>query len=158
MFNQQELQILLGGANTPIDVNDLRRNTVYGGSFNDDEPTILAFWKVRTGREKPFSPVCSFFWDESPFFLFQVVEGFNAEQRQALLRFVTSVGRPPLLYVSSYTIFWELKRAPSRSGFSGLVPKFSIRSAGEDQNRLPTASTCVNLLKVPFRSKSDPLS
>ena len=31
----------------------------------------------------------------------QVVEGFDAEQRRALLRFVTSVGRPPLLCVSS---------------------------------------------------------
>lgn len=71
MFNQQELQILLGGANTPIDVNDLRRNTVYGGSFNDDEPTILAFWKVRTGQEKPFSPVCSFFGMKAHFFYFR---------------------------------------------------------------------------------------
>jgi ubiquitin-protein ligase E3 C len=50
MFNQQELQLLLGGANAPIDVNDLRQNTVYGGLFNDEEPTIVAFWKVRTGR------------------------------------------------------------------------------------------------------------
>ncbi|KAH8980602.1 HECT-domain-containing protein [Lactarius hatsudake] len=60
-----------------------------------------------------------------------VVEGFDAEQRRALLRFVTSVGRPPLL------------------GFSGLVPKFCIRDAGGDENRLPTSSTCVNLLKLP---------
>jgi ubiquitin-protein ligase E3 C len=34
------------------------------------------------------------------------------------------------------------------SGFSGLVPKFCIRDAGGDENRLPTSSTCVNLLKV----------
>ncbi|KAI9436158.1 hypothetical protein BJY52DRAFT_1130527, partial [Lactarius psammicola] len=46
------------------------------------------------------------------------------------LRFVTSVGRRPLL------------------GFSGLVPKFCIRDAGGDENRLPTSSTCVNQLKV----------
>ncbi|KAI9509462.1 HECT-domain-containing protein [Russula earlei] len=110
MFNQQELQVLLGGVNTPIDVDDLRRNTNYGGGYNDQEPTIVAFWKV--------------------------VEGFDAEQRQALLRFVTSVGRPPLL------------------GFSGLFPKFCIRDAGLDENRLPTSSTCVNLLKLPrYRSE-----
>ncbi|KAH9979885.1 hypothetical protein BGW80DRAFT_1271015 [Lactifluus volemus] len=106
MFNQQELQLLLGGVNTPVDVSDLRRNTVYGGSFDDNEPTIVAFWKV--------------------------VEGFNAEQRQALLRFVTSVGRPPLL-----------------CGLRWPQSQLSIRSAGEDQTRLPTASTCVNLLKLP---------
>ncbi|KAI9443566.1 HECT-domain-containing protein [Lactarius indigo] len=105
MFNQQELQVLLGGVNTPIDLDDLRRNTNYGGLYSADEPTILAFWKV--------------------------VEGFDAEQRRALLRFVTSVGRPPLL------------------GFGGLVPKFCIRDAGGDENRLPTSSTCVNLLKLP---------
>lgn len=34
------------------------------------------------------------------------------------------------------------------SGFKELVPNFAIRDAGEDQYRLPTASTCVNLLKV----------
>ncbi|KAI0295669.1 hypothetical protein B0F90DRAFT_1811438 [Multifurca ochricompacta] len=110
MFNQQELQVLLGGVNTPIDLEDLRRNTNYGGLYDDQEPTIVAFWKV--------------------------VESFDPEQRRALLRFVTSVGRPPLL------------------GFSGLVPKFCIRDAGGDENRLPTSSTCVNLLKLP-RYKSE---
>jgi hypothetical protein len=34
------------------------------------------------------------------------------------------------------------------SGFKELVPNFSIRDAGSDQYRLPTSSTCVNLLKV----------
>jgi hypothetical protein len=47
MFNQQELQVLLGGVNTPIDIEDLRRNTFYGGLYDDQEPTIVAFWKVR---------------------------------------------------------------------------------------------------------------
>ncbi|TFY75116.1 hypothetical protein EWM64_g8895 [Hericium alpestre] len=105
MFNQQELQILLGGVNAPIDVEDLRANTVYGGLYDNDHPTIVAFWNV--------------------------VNSFDQDQRRALLRFVTSVGRPPLL------------------GFKGLVPNFSIRDAGESQDRLPTASTCVNLLKLP---------
>ncbi|KAI9441970.1 hypothetical protein BJY52DRAFT_1421070 [Lactarius psammicola] len=70
MFNPQELQVLSSGMNTPIDTEDLRRNTNYGGLYSDEEPTIRAFWKV--------------------------VEGVDAEQRRALLRFVTSVGRPPL--------------------------------------------------------------
>lgn len=46
MFNQQELQVLLGGVNTPIDINDLRQHTNYGGLYDDGEPTIVAFWKV----------------------------------------------------------------------------------------------------------------
>ncbi|PCH39963.1 HECT-domain-containing protein [Wolfiporia cocos MD-104 SS10] len=105
MFNQQELQILLGGVNAPVDLEDMRKHTVYGGLYNDHHPTIEKFWKV--------------------------VNTFDHEQRRALLRFATSCSRPPLL------------------GFGELRPNFSIRDAGSDENRLPTASTCVNLLKLP---------
>jgi len=105
MFNQQEMQLLISGANTPIDVDDLKHNTQYGGVYDENEATIRLFWKV--------------------------VGGFDQEQRRALLRFATSCGRPPLL------------------GFKELSPKFSIRDSGNDQSRLPTASTCVNLLKLP---------
>ncbi|KDQ51194.1 hypothetical protein JAAARDRAFT_41256 [Jaapia argillacea MUCL 33604] len=105
MFNQQELQILLGGVDNPIDLEDLRKHTNYGGLYDDEEETISAFWSV--------------------------VNSFNHDQRRALLRFVTSCSRPPLL------------------GFKELLPNFSIRDAGADENRLPTASTCVNLLKLP---------
>ncbi|KAF8226989.1 hypothetical protein L208DRAFT_1406140 [Tricholoma matsutake] len=50
MFNQQEVQILLGGVNAPIDFDDLRRNN-YGGLYDDNEATIIAFCKgvLRTG-------------------------------------------------------------------------------------------------------------
>ncbi|KAG6816046.1 hypothetical protein H0H93_008491, partial [Arthromyces matolae] len=110
MFNQQEIQILLGGVNKPIDFEDLRGHTNYGGLYYDNEETIVMFWNV--------------------------VNTFDHEQRMALLRFVTSCSRPPLL------------------GFKELVPNLSIRDAGTDQHRLPTASTCVNLLKLP-RYKSE---
>jgi ubiquitin-protein ligase E3 C len=46
MFNQQEVQILLGGVNSPIDLDDLRSNTQYGGVYDDDEHTVKAFWDV----------------------------------------------------------------------------------------------------------------
>ncbi|KAH6892749.1 ubiquitin protein ligase [Coprinopsis sp. MPI-PUGE-AT-0042] len=106
MFNQQEVQILIGGVNSPIDLDDLRKHTNYGGLYDDQHPVIVAFWKV--------------------------VNSFDQEQRRALLRFATSCSRPPLL------------------GFKELAPNFSIRDAGQDANRLPTASTCVNLLKLPL--------
>ncbi|CCM05435.1 uncharacterized protein FIBRA_07654 [Fibroporia radiculosa] len=105
MFNQQELQILLGGVNAPVDLENLRQHTNYGGLYDDHETTIELFWKV--------------------------VNSFDHEQRRGLLRFATSCSRPPLL------------------GFEALVPNFAIRDAGADENRLPTASTCVNLLKLP---------
>lgn len=110
MFNQQELQILLGGVNAPVDVQDLRAHTQYGGLYDNDEPTIQTFWKV--------------------------LEDFDQEQQRLFLRFVTSCSRPPLL------------------GFKQLSPLFAIRDAGSDEDRLPTSSTCVNLLKLP-RYKSE---
>ena len=46
MFNQQEVQILLGGVNSPVDLEDLRKHTNYGGLYDDSEATITAFWNV----------------------------------------------------------------------------------------------------------------
>jgi ubiquitin-protein ligase E3 C len=96
MFNQQELQVLLGGVKTPIDIEDLRRNTNYGGIYNDREPTIVTFWRVCPRERGPGPPFSNIPTSVSS----QVVEGFHAEHRRAFLRFVTSVGRPPLLCVS----------------------------------------------------------
>lgn len=46
MFNQQELQILIGGVNSPIDVDDLRANCNYGGVYDENDETIRSLWKV----------------------------------------------------------------------------------------------------------------
>jgi ubiquitin-protein ligase E3 C len=73
MFNQQELQVLLGGADAPVDVADLREHASYGGLYDDAQPTIALFW--------------------------QVVDEFDQAERRKLLRFVTSCSRPPLLCV-----------------------------------------------------------
>jgi len=92
----------MGGVNTPIDIDDLRRNASFGGLYSDGEPTIRAFWKVRPcKRQEPF-PV------SPPVvlpFLSKVVESFDAEQRRALLPFVMNVGRPPLLYAPLPTLY-----------------------------------------------------
>jgi ubiquitin-protein ligase E3 C len=71
MFNQQELQVLVGGAEEPIDVDDLKRNVVYGGLYDEDHETIRMFWRV--------------------------VKSMDENSRRLLLRFVTSCARPPLL-------------------------------------------------------------
>jgi len=110
MFNQTELQRLVGGDSSEIDIEDLRANTVYGGLYviGDDQqehPTVQLFWKV--------------------------MESFNDSQRRDLLKYVSSTPRAPLL------------------GFSQLRPRFSIRDGGTDEQRLPSTSTCVNLLKLP---------
>ncbi|KAJ3217295.1 hypothetical protein HDU67_008207 [Dinochytrium kinnereticum] len=105
IFNQNELQMLLSGAHTPINIDDMKKHVVYGGDFHELHPTIVMFWKV--------------------------VSDFTEEDRMHLVRFVTSCPRPPLL------------------GFKELNPSLCIRCSGDDSERLPTASTCVNLLKMP---------
>ncbi len=60
-------------------------------------------------------------------------------ERRALLKFVTSTPQAPLL------------------GFAALRPSFSIRDSGRDQTRLPSTSTCVNLLKLPMYTSPEVL-
>jgi ubiquitin-protein ligase E3 C len=110
MFNQSELQTLIGGDASEIDVEDLRQNTVYGGVYQigDDgieHNSIQLFWSV--------------------------MKSLDDIDRRKVLKYVTSTPRAPLL------------------GFSQLNPRFSIRDAGSDEERLPSTSTCVNLLKLP---------
>lgn len=115
MFDQQELQQLIGGGETLIDLDDLRAHAVVSGFPTDD--TIRLFWEVSTGhpRLKSYSS-CE-----------QVVKSFDQEQRRALLRFVTSCSRPPLL------------------GFEHLNPNFGIRFGGGDETRLPSACNSISL-------------
>ena len=68
-------------------------------------------------------PVIKIFWE--------VVETFTDDEKRKLLRFVTSCSRAPLL------------------GFKELYPAFCIHNGGRDPKRLPTSSTCMNLLKLP---------
>uniref|UniRef100_UPI00358F7F7F ubiquitin-protein ligase E3C isoform X1 n=1 Tax=Myxine glutinosa TaxID=7769 RepID=UPI00358F7F7F len=111
MFDQQELQVLISGAQIPIDLEDLKNCTNYSGGYTAEHPVICVFWHV--------------------------VERFTDEQKRKLLRFVTSCSRPPLL------------------GFKELYPAFCIHNGGSDSERLPTASTCMNLLKLPEFDEED---
>ena len=118
MFNQAELQTLVGGDSSEIDVADLRRNTLYGGIYvigddNLEHPSINLFWRV--------------------------MQSLSDTDRRKVLKFVTSTPRAPLL------------------GFDQLNPRFSIRDSGHDQTRLPTTSTCVNLLKLPIYQSAEVL-
>uniref|UniRef100_A0A1A9UER4 HECT-type E3 ubiquitin transferase n=1 Tax=Glossina austeni TaxID=7395 RepID=A0A1A9UER4_GLOAU len=67
----RKLQILLSGAKIPIDLEDLKRNCKYGGDYNPEHRSIVAFW-------------CA-------------LESFDDMQKQQLLKFVISCSRPPLL-------------------------------------------------------------
>lgn len=75
-----------------------------------------------TGGFTEGHPCMSSFW--------RVVNQFTDTEKRQLLKFVTSCSRPPLL------------------GFKELHPPFCVHSAGPE-DRLPSASTCMNLLKLP---------
>jgi ubiquitin-protein ligase E3 C len=50
--------------------------------------------------------------------------------------------------VVSLTLHWCTIKSPLL-GFANLYPKFGIGKAQQDESRLPTAATCMNLLKLP---------
>lgn len=79
------------------------------------------------GGYSPFDRTISKFWT--------VFESMDEEEKSQLLKFVTSCERSPSL------------------GFSSLVPPFSIQRIDcSDDLRLPSASTCFNILKLPTYS------
>lgn len=92
----------------------------------------------------PSQPYVQAFW--------QVVAEMSAEDQALLLKFVTSSPRQPLL------------------GFQALNPRFSIQQVSpyssvplgsshipNEEPRLPTAATCMNLLKLPLYGSIDVL-
>lgn len=70
MLNREELRVLVSGTGDPIDLEDLRANTVYGG-FHEKDLTVEYFWNT--------------------------LETFDQPTRKAFLKFVTSCPSPPLL-------------------------------------------------------------
>ncbi|CAJ0587122.1 unnamed protein product, partial [Mesorhabditis spiculigera] len=138
LFSPHELQHLISGSSSDIDLGDLRKHVQYYGGFHSNHRLIKWLWQI-------------------------LESDFTAEERRLFLKFVTSCSRGPLL------------------GFAYLEPPFSIRcvevSDDQDQGdtlasvvrgflaikrkeapgRLPTASTCFNLLKLPNYSKKSTL-
>lgn len=138
MFSAPELQKLISGDTTDIDLEDLRKHTQYYGGFHNSHRVIGWLWDI---LENDFTP----------------------HERSLFLKFVTSCSKAPLL------------------GFAHLEPPFSIRcvEVSDDQDtgdtvgsvlkgffnirkrdpvgRLPTSSTCFNLLKLPNYQKKSTL-
>ncbi|KAA0185330.1 putative Ubiquitin protein ligase [Fasciolopsis buskii] len=104
LFDADELQTLISGADTVIDIDDLRKHTVYPRDTADCDETLEHFWDV--------------------------LRTLSEADKRLFLRFVTACSRPPMF------------------GFRDLQPPFSIQVTNE-LDRLPTASTCMNLLRLP---------
>ena len=102
MFNSNELQVLISGAPVPIDIDDLRRFTVYSGAGTD-----VNISRVSPGQRSYYGSVALYLYtcvsggytDDHPVIVafWQVINDFTEQQRRQLLKFVTSCSRPPLL-------------------------------------------------------------
>ncbi|KAL4371494.1 hypothetical protein HN51_015998 [Arachis hypogaea] len=104
-----------------------------GGNYDIDIDDLKNNTRY-TGGYNERSKTIKIFWE--------VVKGFKPDERCMLLKFVTSCSRAPLL------------------GFKYLQPAFTIHKVacdvplwttfgGQDVDRLPSASTCYNTLKLP---------
>jgi len=71
MFSPAELQMVLGGSNAPLDLDDWREHTTYSGGYTSVHSTVVWFWEV--------------------------LADFDAQQQAATLKFATSCSRPPLM-------------------------------------------------------------
>ncbi|CAH1243767.1 UBE3C [Branchiostoma lanceolatum] len=103
--------------------DDQELQVVISGSQQPVDVTDLRKHTNYSGGYTDEHPVIENFW--------KVVREFTNGQRRHLLKFVTSCSRPPLL------------------GFKELYPAFCIHHGGPEEDRLPSASTCMNLLKLP---------
>eukprot|EP00958_Prasinococcus_capsulatus_P007134 scaffold659_cov329-Prasinococcus_capsulatus_cf.AAC.43 len=112
MFNESELQLLISGAMSGIDLDDMRAHTEYAGGYHKDHPVVLAFWEVvadfkcasPSPRPRAARPALDV--------LGLRCGGCRKDDQSKLLRFVTSCSRPPLL------------------GFGVMQPRICIAMAG----------------------------
>jgi ubiquitin-protein ligase E3 C len=119
MFSTRELQLLISGDRRKIDLPDMQAHVHYGSGYHPSQPYVQAFW--------------------------QVVSDMSPEDQGNLLRFVTSCSRQPLLGFGQLNPTFCIQKIPAyASQYSGLEPP----NEGEAP-RLPSAATCMNLLKLP---------
>uniref|UniRef100_A0ACD5W8W1 Uncharacterized protein n=1 Tax=Avena sativa TaxID=4498 RepID=A0ACD5W8W1_AVESA len=117
-------------------------NQLLSGGSQDFDVDDLRNHTKYTGGYTESSRTVKLFWE--------VIRGFKPTERCLLLKFVTSCSRAPLL------------------GFKYLQPSFIIHKVpcdvplwatigGQDVDRLPSASTCYNTLKLPTYKRSSTL-
>uniref|UniRef100_A0A061RFF5 HECT-type E3 ubiquitin transferase n=2 Tax=Tetraselmis sp. GSL018 TaxID=582737 RepID=A0A061RFF5_9CHLO len=121
---------------SPKELNEV----IGGGAAGEIDLDDMRAHARYSGGYSASSSTIKLFW--------KVVEGMSAADQGALLKFATSCSRAPL------------------GGFAHLNPPFTIHKVpceasllaavgGKDVDRLPSASTCYNMLKLPnFRRAS----
>jgi ubiquitin-protein ligase E3 B len=139
MFSIPEIQRLISGCSQDINFDDLKRNVQYLNGLHSSHRLIKWLWEI-------------------------LENDFNREERALFLKFVTSSPKPPLLGFSSLNPPFSIRVVENEEEDS-TVYDASIKSffktvmnlGGTDTSRLPTSSTCFNLLKLPNYSKKSSL-
>jgi ubiquitin-protein ligase E3 C len=106
---------------------------IIGGSVDGYDVRDMRRYATYSGGYSAQQPYVEQFWE--------VVTELEPKHKALLLRFITSCSRPPL------------------QGFIALHPPLCISQVriSHDAERLPTASTCVNNLKLPKYSSKEVL-
>lgn len=135
LFSPAELQKLISGESIDIDISDLRKYTHYEGGYFEGHKTIRSFWNV--------------------------LNSFSEKEKRLFLKFVTSCSKPPVGGFEYLNPPLTIRYVPiTDKGDVELKPFETIKSVfglAKDTTRLPTASTCFNLLKLPAYQKKSTL-
>lgn len=138
LFAPHELQYLISGQSSDIDLADLRKHVQYYGGFHSGHRLIKWLWQILENE-------------------------FSAEERRLFLKFVTSCSRGPLLGFGSLEPPFSIRCVEvsddqdTGDTLGSVVRGFLAMKKGQSTSRLPTASTCFNLLKLPNYNKKSVL-
>ncbi|TPX51355.1 hypothetical protein SeLEV6574_g00330 [Synchytrium endobioticum] len=143
-YNPSELAKMMCGESVSLDINDLRANTVYEGGYFEQHRTIRMLWSL-VGRLDP-------------------------ELQGKFLKFVTSCSRPPVGGFKHLSPPFTIRFVPATDadevpGNANNIPAGTLLTQAiasmfgfsKDSGRLPTSSTCFNLLKLPAYTKKSTL-
>ena len=136
LFGANELgSLMTGDADGDVDVDDLRAHCAFGGGYTERSRTVRMFWEC--------------------------VSSFTRDERRALLRFVTSSSAPPVRGFAHLHPPFTVHKVRCEVGRSGngvsrgtaflgaALASLGLAARAPDVERLPTASTCFNVLKLP---------
>eukprot|EP00112_Aurelia_sp_Birch-Aquarium-sp1_P007204 Seg1784.8 transcript_id=Seg1784.8/GoldUCD/mRNA.D3Y31 product="Ubiquitin-protein ligase E3B" protein_id=Seg1784.8/GoldUCD/D3Y31 len=138
IFSPPEFQRLISGDTGEIDFMDLKECVQYYGGYHHGHAVIIWLWDI-------------------------LQNDFSETEKKQFLKFVTSCSNPPLLGFKHLEPPFSIRYVEcsddddSGDTLGSVVRGFlGIRRRGHDAGgRLPTASTCFNLLKLPnYRKKA----
>uniref|UniRef100_A0A915Q147 HECT-type E3 ubiquitin transferase n=1 Tax=Setaria digitata TaxID=48799 RepID=A0A915Q147_9BILA len=136
LFAPHELQYLISGQSTDIDLSDLRKHVQYYGGFHSNHRVIKWLWQI-------------------------LENDFSAEERRLFLKFVTSCSRAPLLGFAYLEPPFSIRCVEVSDDqdqgdtLASVVRGFLAIKRRQSPVRLPTASTCSMALEGPLNASDE---